>query len=50
MNGKIAGILSVLLVLCLSLAAATADPWYNLLESQFLNLDNLMNLLSRLAL
>jgi ribose transport system permease protein len=50
MNGKIAGILTVLLVLCLSLAAATADPWYNLLQSQFLNLDNLMNLLSRLAL
>jgi len=50
MNGKITGILSVLLVLCLSLAAATADPWYKLMESQFLNLDNLMNLLSRLAL
>jgi len=50
MNGKIAGIFTVLLVLCLMLAAATADPWYNVLHSQFLNLDNLMNLLSRLAL
>ncbi|MEY3175699.1 MAG: Ribose transport system permease protein RbsC [Planctomycetota bacterium] len=50
MNGKIAGILTVLLMLCLMLAAATADPWYNLAGSQFLNLDNLMNLLSRLAL
>ncbi|MFM7058270.1 MAG: ABC transporter permease [Planctomycetota bacterium] len=50
MNGKIAGIFTVLLMLCLMLAAATADPWYNLLQSQFLNLDNLMNLLSRLAL
>ncbi|MEY3459861.1 MAG: Ribose transport system permease protein RbsC [Planctomycetota bacterium] len=50
MNGKITGIFSVLLALCVILAAATADPWYQLLQSQFLNLDNIMNLLSRLAL
>ncbi|MEY2726029.1 MAG: Ribose transport system permease protein RbsC, partial [Planctomycetota bacterium] len=50
MNGKITGIFSVLLALCVILAAATADPWYQLLQSQFLNLDNVMNLLSRLAL
>jgi ribose transport system permease protein len=50
MKGKILGILTVLLVLCTSLAIATSDPWWNVRTSQFLNFDNIMNLLSRISL
>lgn len=50
MNGKITGIFSVLLALCVILTVATANPSNQLLESRFLDLGNVMNLLSRLAL
>lgn len=50
MKGKILGILTVLLLLCTSLTLATSDPWWNVRSSQFLAFDNIMNLLSRIAL
>ncbi|GDX92022.1 hypothetical protein LBMAG46_20290 [Planctomycetia bacterium] len=50
MKGKILGIFSVLAALCVCLTMATADPWWNPGQSQFLALDNIMNLLSRTAL
>lgn len=50
MRGKILGILSVLILLCLFLSMATAEHWYEPLSSKFLKLDNIMNLLSRLSL
>jgi len=50
MKGKILGIFSVLTALCVCLTMATADPWWHPGYSQFLALDNIMNLLSRTAL
>lgn len=50
MKGKILGIFSVLAALCVCLTMATADPWWHPGHSQFLALDNVMNLLSRTAL
>lgn len=50
MRGKVLGILSVLIMLCLFLSFATADSWTDPFSGQFLNLENIMNLLSRLAL
>ena len=50
MKGKILGIFTVLLVLCVYLALATADPWYDLSSSKFLNPGNIQNLLNRLSL
>lgn len=50
MKGKILGILTVLIVLCTYLAFATSDPWWNLGTSTFLQVDNIQNLLNRLAL
>ncbi|MFM7166394.1 MAG: ABC transporter permease [Planctomycetaceae bacterium] len=50
MKGKILGIFSVLAALCVCLTMATADPWWHPGHSQFLALDNIMNLLSRTAL
>jgi ribose transport system permease protein len=50
MKGKVLGIFSVLAALCLCLTLATANPWWNPAQSQFLDLDNIMNLLSRTAL
>ena len=50
MKGKILGILMVLVVLCTCLAFATADPWWNLGTSKFLQPGNIQNLLNRLSL
>ena len=50
MKGKILGIFTVLLVLCAYLALATADPWWDLSSSKFLNPGNIQNLLNRLSL
>lgn len=50
MKGKILGIFTVLVVLCTCLAFATADPWWNLGSSKFLQPGNIQNLLNRLSL
>ena len=50
MKGKILGIFTVLVVLCVYLAFATANPWWDLSSSKFLNPGNIQNLLNRLSL
>jgi ribose/xylose/arabinose/galactoside ABC-type transport system permease subunit len=50
MKGKILGIFTVLVVLCTYLAFATANPWWDLSTSKFLNPGNIQNLLNRLSL
>lgn len=50
MKGKILGIFTVLLVLSTYLAFATANPWWDLSTSKFLNPGNIQNLLNRLSL
>lgn len=50
MKGKLYGILTVLIVLCVALAFGTADPWWNLKSSKFLNPDNIENLISRISM
>jgi ribose transport system permease protein len=50
MKGKIFGIFTVLVVLCTYLAFATADPWWDLSTSKFLQPGNIQNLLNRLSL
>ena len=50
MKGKLLGIFGVLVVLCTCLAFATADPWWNLGTSKFLQPGNIQNLLSRISM
>lgn len=50
MKGKLFGIITVLVVLCTYLAFATADPWWDLGTSKFLQPGNIQNLLNRLSL
>lgn len=50
MKGKLLGIVGVLVVLCTCLAFATAEPWWNLSTSKFLQPGNIQNLLSRISM
>jgi ribose transport system permease protein len=50
MKGKLLGIFGVLVVLCTCLAFATADPWWNLGTSKFLQPGNIQNLLNRISM
>jgi ribose transport system permease protein len=50
MKGKLLGIFGLLVVLCTVMAFATADPWWNLSTSRFLQPGNIQNLLSRTAM
>jgi ribose transport system permease protein len=50
MQGKLLGIFGLLLVLCTVMTFATADPWWNISTSRFLQPGNIQNLLSRTAM
>ncbi len=49
-GAKVYGILGLLVVLCLYTAFASANPWYDLTTSKFLNAANLESLVHRTAL
>lgn len=50
MRGKLLGIFGLLVVLCAVMTVATADPWWNIGSSLFLNPANIQNLLSRTSM
>ncbi len=50
MNPKSLGILGLLVVLCLFMSCMTANPWYDLFNSTFLQPNNIENLLRRTSL
>jgi ribose transport system permease protein len=50
MNVKVLGILGLLLVLCGFMAVMTAEPWYRVTGSTFLQPNNVENLLRRTAM
>jgi ribose transport system permease protein len=50
MNVKVLGILGLLLVLCGFMAVMTAEPWYQVTGSTFLQPNNVENLLRRTAM
>jgi ribose transport system permease protein len=50
MNVKVVGIFALLVVLCVFMAVMTAEPWYNVMDSTFLQPNNIENLLRRTAM
>ena len=50
MKGKVLGIFGLLVALCVFVTLMTADPWYNIGSSTFLQPNNIQNLLSRTAM
>lgn len=50
MKGKVLGIFGLLVALCVFVTLMTADPWYNIGSSTFLQTNNIQNLLSRTAM
>lgn len=50
MKGKVLGIFGLLVALCAFVTLMTADPWYNIGSSTFLQTNNIQNLLSRTAM
>ncbi|MEP3478304.1 MAG: ABC transporter permease [Fuerstiella sp.] len=50
MKGKVLGIFGLLVALCVFVTLMTADPWYHIGSSTFLQTNNIENLLSRTAM
>ena len=50
MNAKVLSILGLLLVLCGFMTVMTSDPWYSIGDSNFLQPNNIENLLRRTAM